>query len=62
MKARVGKGPPTCVELTALLGVTVREIVTNPDGTVELDIAAASLTAGQRTALEKRFGIEVVEA
>ena len=59
MKARIGKGQPTCAELSLLLGVKVNEIVTNPDGTVQLGIDATSLTAGQKTALEKRFGVEV---
>ena len=47
MKIKIQKSPQTCDELSALIGYKVKELTTEPDGSMEIDIEPESLTSSQ---------------
>lgn len=55
MRIKAKKNPATCKELSDYIGYPVNEWTQYPDGSMEVDIEVASLTAGERKALIKKL-------
>jgi len=55
MKIKVKKNPTTCVELSAFIGYPVKEWIRNPDGSMEVDIGADSLSDKEMKELMKKL-------